>query len=113
MSDSELPESGMFAVAAQSYDRLMGRYAPTLAVAFADAADVRPGQHALDVGCGPGGLTTELVRRLGAERVAAFDPSPSFVAACRQRHPGVDVRTGAAEAIGWPDEAFDAALACL
>jgi SAM-dependent methyltransferase len=111
-------ESGLFAVAAESYDRLMGRYAPTLAVAFADAAEVRhgqggSGQRALDVGCGPGGLTTELVGRLGADRVAAFDPSASFVEACRARHPGVDVRQGTAESIGWPDDSFDVTLASL
>ena len=33
----------------------------------------------LDVGCGPGGLTRELVARVGADNVAAIDPSPPFV----------------------------------
>ena len=37
----------------------------------------------LDVGCGPGVLTAELVRRYGAERVDAIDPTPGFVAAAR------------------------------
>ena len=108
-----MSESPYFAVAAESYDRLMGRYAPTLAVAFADAADVGPGQRALDVGCGPGGLTGELAARLGADRVAAFDPSASFVEACRARLTGVDVRQGTAESIDWPDDSFDATLASL
>jgi SAM-dependent methyltransferase len=108
-----MTEPQFFAVAADSYDRLMGRYAPTLAVAFADAADVGPGQRALDVGCGPGGLTTELVARLGADRVTAVDPSATFVEACRARHPGVDVRQGTAESIAWPDHTFDVSLASL
>ena len=103
----------LFAVAADAYDRLMGRYLPTLGVAFADAAGVEPGQRALDVGCGPGGLTTVLVRRLGAEQVAAIDPSPSFVAACRERHPGTDVRQGVAEQLPWPDDSFDVTLGSL
>ena len=103
----------MFEVAADSYDRLMGRYLPTLAALFADAAGVRAGDLALDVGCGPGGLTRELAHRLGPERVTAVDPSPPFVAACRARNPGVDVRTGAAEHLDWDDDAFDVAAASL
>jgi SAM-dependent methyltransferase len=102
-----------FAIPAESYDRLMGRYLPTLAPAFADVARIRAGMSALDVGCGPGGLTAELVRRLGAESVAAIDPSPPFVSACAARNPGVDVRAGAAEQLPWADAAFDAALASL
>jgi Methylase involved in ubiquinone/menaquinone biosynthesis len=81
-----------FAVAADSYDRFMGRYSTLLAPQFADFAGVGSGQRVLDVGCGPGALTTELVERVGASNVAAVDPSESFVAAARERHPGVDVR---------------------
>jgi SAM-dependent methyltransferase len=102
-----------FAPSAESYDRMMGRYLPTLAPAFADAAAVRPGMRMLDVGCGPGGLTAELVRRSGADRVAAVDPTPSFVKACRSRNPGVDVRQAAAESLPFADGQFGAALASL
>ena len=47
------------------------------------------GQRVLDVGCGPGALTAELVRRLGPASVTAVDPSEPFVAAARERHPEV------------------------
>jgi len=102
-----------FDVAAESYDRFMGRWSAPLAGPFADYARVAPGQRALDVGCGPGSLTTELVARLGADHVAAVDPSVPFVEAARLRHPGVDVRRAAAEALPHPDAVFDAALAQL
>ena len=46
----------------------MGRYSVGLAAQLADLAGVTAGQRALDVGCGPGALTRELVARLGAER---------------------------------------------
>src|SRR5215207_9495767 len=91
----------------------MGRYAPTLAAALADVAGVAPGMRVLDVGCGPGGLTRELATRVGAPRVAAIDPAPQFVAACRERNPGADVREGAAEELPWADGDFDAALSSL
>jgi SAM-dependent methyltransferase len=102
-----------FAAPAEHYDRFMGRYAPTLAGALADAAGVTAGMRVVDVGCGPGGLTRELVARVGAADVAAIDPAPQFASACRERNPGADVRVGAAEQLPWPDGEFDAALASL
>lgn len=102
-----------FAVAAESYDRFMGRFSTQLAAPFADFAGVAPGQQVLDVGCGPGALTAELVERVGADAVSAIDPSESFVAAARERHPGVRVEPGSAEQLPFPDGAFDAALAQL
>jgi len=107
------PGPALFDVAAEAYDRLIGRYLPTLGVAFADAAGVEPGQRVLDVGCGPGGLTRVLVERVGAAQVSAVDPSPPFVAACRERNPGVDVREGVAEALPYADGTVDASLASL
>ena len=102
-----------FDVAADAYDRFMGRYSAQLAPGLADLGGVQAGQTVLDVGCGPGALTAELVRRLGPDAVAAVDPSESFVAAARARHPGVDVRLSAAEDLPYPDGTFDAAFAQL
>jgi SAM-dependent methyltransferase len=102
-----------FDVAAIAYDRFMGRYSRLLAPQLADLAGIHAGQRALDVGCGPGALTAELVARLGVAAVAAVDPSKSFVAAARERYPGVDVRLAPAEQLPFPDDAFDAALAQL
>ena len=102
-----------FSVPADAYDRFMGRYSAQLTTQMADLAGVEAGQRVLDVGCGPGALTAELVRRVGAESVAAVDPSEQFVAAARERHPGVDVRHSAAEELPFPDATFDAALAQL
>jgi SAM-dependent methyltransferase len=102
-----------FAVDADAYDRYMGRYSTRLAPSFADFARVTPSQRVLDVGCGPGALTTELVQRLGATAVAAVDPSEQFVAAARERHPGVDVYVAGAEQLPFADGEFDAALAQL
>lgn len=102
-----------FLTSGDAYDAFMGRYSQPLAVTFADAAGVRAGQSALDVGCGPGALTGVLVDRLGAAAVSAFDPSPPFVLECATRHPGVEVRAGSAEAIPFDDACFDRALAQL
>jgi SAM-dependent methyltransferase len=106
-------EQSMFAATGDAYDRFMGRYSRALAAPFADFAGVSRGQRALDVGCGPGALTGELVSRLGADSVAACDPSATFVAACAERHPGVDARVGSAEDLSYPDAGFDVVAAQL
>jgi SAM-dependent methyltransferase len=100
-----------FAVAAESYDRFMGRYSEPLAAPFADFAGVTSGQQVLDVGCGPGALIGELVNRSAS--VSAIDPSESFVAAARERFPEVTVERASAEELPFPADAFDAALAQL
>ena len=102
-----------FTGSAEAYDRFMGRYSVRLAPSFADFAGIGPGQSVLDVGSGPGALTTELVQRLGSTAVAAVDPSEQFVAAARDRHPGVDVQRAPAEELPFDDDQFDAALAQL
>ena len=102
-----------FDVDASAYGRFMGRFAEPLAVRFADAAGVAPGQRALDVGCGTGALTAELVARLGPGAVSAVDPSAPFVEAARVRLPGVEIRRASAELLPFPDGGFDVTLAQL
>lgn len=102
-----------FAVPADAYERYMGRYSRRLAPRFSQFAGVKPGQRVLDVGCGPGALTVELAVTVGADRVAAADPSPGFSRACANLIPGADVRTAAAERLPWPDREFDVVLAQL
>ena len=91
----------------------MGRYSTPLAPRFTDFASIGEARRVVDVGCGPGALTSELVRRCGADAVTAVDPSPGFVEAAGQRNPGVDVRRAEAESLPFEDGSFDAALAQL
>ncbi len=111
-----------FEVAAQSYGRFMGRWSERLAAELAlqldladlaDLADVAGSGSALDVGCGPGAMTAELVERLGAHGVAAVDPSEPFVTAARSAFPGVDVRRAGAEDLPFEDDRFDVTVALL
>ena len=64
-----------FDVAAEAYDRFMGRYSAPLAVVFADWARLPDEGRALDVGCGPGALLEVLSRRFGPDEVAGVDPA--------------------------------------
>ena len=116
-----------FEVSADAYTKFMARYSEPLSVQFADLAGLasrgqpaggpatksQRGVQALDVGCGPGALSAELVRRLGPASVHAIDPSEPFVAAARERLPQTDVRLASAEHLPFDDGTFDVAMAQL
>ncbi len=104
-----------FEVSADAYTKFMARYSEPLSVQFADLAGVQDqgGVQALDVGCGPGALSAELVRRLGPAFVHAVDPSEPFVAAARDRLPQTDIQLASAEHLPFANDTFDVTMAQL
>jgi SAM-dependent methyltransferase len=80
-------------------------FVPRLGAPLVDRLDPRPGELVLDVGCGDGVLTGNLVAR-GA-LVIGIDSSPEMVAAACAR--GLDARVASVETLDLP-ERFDAAF---
>lgn len=105
--------SASFRGPAEVYDRFVGRYSPSLARAMCGVAGVRPGQRALDVGCGSGALVAALAEVLGAGNVAGVDPSEPFAEAARAKTPGARIAVGSAESLPFEDGEFDATLSQL
>ncbi len=93
-----------FVVPPDAYTRFMGRYAEPLAEMFVAFSGVGVGDKVLDVGCGPGALTAQLLS-VGAN-VTAIDPSPPFIDAIRARFPDVDARQGTAEELPYDTADF-------
>jgi ubiquinone/menaquinone biosynthesis C-methylase UbiE len=73
-----------------------------------DAAGVESGLRLLDVACGPGFVTAAAVQR-GA-LANGLDFSPAMLSVARNRHPGLVFDHGDAEALPYPDAAFDAVV---
>lgn len=101
---------------AAAYERFMGRWSARLAPGFVDAVlgSEAPGT-VLDVGCGTGNLSVEVVSRWPQTEVVAVDPSPPFVAAARERLAPGRSRVLVGSAMELPEAAasVDAALAML
>ena len=102
-----------FAVAAEAYDAFMGRWSRRLAGPFADFARAQSPSRLLDVGCGTGALTEELLRRQPDAQLVAVDPSTSFAAAMASNLPEVRTAVAEAERLPFADDTFDTALAQL
>lgn len=94
---------------ADAYERLL---APALfkewAYRVADAAEIQPGQHVLDVACGTGVLTRPLVLRVEpGGLIVGMDINPGMLAVAGRIEPSVEWRQGDAQALPYDDESFD------
>lgn len=83
-----------------------------------DLARLKPGEQALDVGCGTGTLAIEVQRRVGTTgRVVGVDPGPQQIARARakaaRRHAPVEFQVGMIERLPFPDQTFDVAFSTL
>lgn len=74
----------------------------------------REGERILDIGAGPGFLAQELARSVGQDgTVEGIDVAEAMVTLARQRcagYPNVNLQTGDATQLTFPDGAFDAAV---
>ena len=73
-------------------------------------ADLR-NQEVLEIGCGDGRITTQLVGK--AKRIVAIDPDPAIIAEAKKNMEGVDLHIGSGECLEFPSESFDVILFTL
>lgn len=64
------------------------------------------GAHVLEIGCA-NGLNLERLRRSAGCQGSGIDPSAAAVEAGRRDFPALDLRVGTADALPFPDAAFD------
>lgn len=99
----------------ESYERLMGRWSRLVGVQFLDWLHVAPGLSWLDVGCGNGAFTEEIISHAAPSEVCGVDPSPEQLQHA-QRRPQVaqtQYLLGDAEALPFADQYFDVAAMAL
>src|ERR1700678_4378529 len=81
-----------------------GAFVHELAGGVLEGLGAQPGEHILDLGCGDGKLTQQLID--AGAIVTGIDASAEMVAAARAR--GVKADQGSAESLPYSDHAFDA-----
>src|SRR4051812_21492032 len=68
---------------------------------------LRAGTRLLDVGCGPGTITSDFSRLVAPGVVVGIDASAQVIAEARRDHPGVSFVVGDVYGLDFPDASFD------
>ena len=98
-----------------AYERMMGRWSRVAGEQFLNWLALPKGLRCLDVGCGNGAFTEELIVRCAPASVMGLDPSEDQITYARKR-PGTklaEFRVGGAQALPFDDDSYDAALMAL
>lgn len=100
---------------AEAYERNMGRWSKQLALLFVEFAGVEAGDRVLDVGCGTGSLTWEIVKTTAASKIVGVDASEPFLDYARSQYadPRLTFDLGDAQKLTYADASFDCCLSML
>ena len=75
------------------------------------AADIEPGHHVLDIGCGTGTLVVKLKRQYPSAHVVGIDPDPKVLRRARTKATraavSVQLDAGFADQLPYKDDSFD------
>jgi ubiquinone/menaquinone biosynthesis C-methylase UbiE len=99
----------------KAYERMMGRWSKRAGMVFLDWLDPPQNLRWVEVGCGNGAFTEELIARCAPAAVSAIDPSEGQLAFARAR-PGTRLaqfHLGDAQALPFAENSFDAAAMAL
>ena len=108
-------EAADFYTDGEAYERLMGRWSRLVGEKFLDWIDIPRGLRWLDVGCGNGAFTEELIARCAPSKAMAVDSSDDQLVYARQR-PGAEMaefRVADAQALPFSSDSFDVGVMAL
>ena len=98
-----------------AYEQLMGRWSRRVGDVFIEWLDAPRNLSWLDIGCGTGVFTEQIVQGCAPAAVLGIDPSPEQLAFA-ERRAGMrtaEFRVGDAQALACPDDSFDVAVMAL
>jgi len=98
-----------------AYERMMGIWSGLAGAVFIDWLKAPQGWRWLDVGCGNGAFSEQLVNRCAPAAVQGIDPSQGQIDFARKRPAArlAKFEIGNAMALPFPDDSFDAATMAL
>jgi SAM-dependent methyltransferase len=101
---------------AAGYEGFMGRWSRLLAPQFLNFARLQGGMHVLDLGCGTGSMSREILNRVGDDgKVCGVDISSSFIEHAKESisDPRASFDVQDATELKFETDQFDAALSLL
>jgi len=103
------------AVSGDGYELQMGRFSRVLAPRFLDFVELVDGGRILEVGCGTGALTEEIVRRTSTTNIIAIDISRAYVEHAKRStsNPRASFDVADVASLPYPDFHFDHVLSQL
>src|SRR3984893_6559583 len=110
-----MTEPGQMFSDGKTYERMMGRWSKRVGVQFLDWLGAPKGLHWVEVGCGNGAFTEELIAHTAPRAVPSIDPSEGQLAFARTRTAAklAEFRLGDAQALPFPDKSIDAVAMVL
>lgn len=99
----------------RAYDRFIGRWSESVAPVFLNWLMIEGGRRWLDVGCGTGAFTRLIAETAQPASLVAIDPSEEQIRHARARlsDKPVELRVADAQALPFPDAAFDVVASAL
>lgn len=85
-------------------------YSDEMRKTVVDLAQITKGDFVLEVGCGTGFTTEEIVKRVGEENVIALDLTPEQMRKAIRKFSHANFLRGDAENLPFKDEVFDASI---
>lgn len=80
---------------------------PKSNLVVAEAADLKPGEKVLDIGCGAGKALVVAAETVGMDNCFGVDPTAALAETARKRLPGGQVEVAVAEDLPFPADSFD------
>jgi SAM-dependent methyltransferase len=98
-----------------AYERLMGRWSHRAGDVFLDWNEAPKNLRWLDIGCGTGAFTEQVIRDCAPAAVIGIDPSADQLAFAEKRAglAMAEFRVGDAQDLPFPDSSFDMAVMAL
>ncbi len=99
--------------AGELYEQYMGRWSRAISPSFLTWLDAVPNARWLDVGCGTGALTSQILADCRPAAVVGVDTSEAFIATARKTLAAASFDVASAADLPYADRAFDVTVSAI